>query len=177
MEGTSIRKELDEALTCSLEATTIRAEVRRSFITTTVRDESHVTPQGRVRTGDQRLPVLCHCQLGQDIPITRVCLAQCCDPPDTLALLIINKGRLSASGIAERPPERPPFPGWCDHDAPRPYRRTVDLKQIPGRHPSLRAAACGSADCGLNCTLPHLPYQATRRLARASSCSAARSVR
>ena len=46
-----------------------RAEVRRSFITTTVRDESHVTPQGRVRTGDQRLPVLCHCQLGQDIPI------------------------------------------------------------------------------------------------------------
>ena len=46
----------------------VRAEVRRSFITTTVRDESHVTPQGRVRTGDQRLPVLCHCQLGQDIP-------------------------------------------------------------------------------------------------------------
>ena len=49
MEGTSIRKELDEALTCSLEATTIRAEVRRSFITTTVRDESQVTPQGRHR--------------------------------------------------------------------------------------------------------------------------------
>ena len=24
---------------------------------------------GRVRTGNQRLPVLCHCQLGQDIPV------------------------------------------------------------------------------------------------------------
>ena len=36
------------------------SEVRRSFITTTVRDESQVTTQGRhrrVRTGDQRLPV------------------------------------------------------------------------------------------------------------------------
>ena len=37
-----------------------RAEIRRSFITTTVREESQVTPQGRhgaatgrVRTGDQ----------------------------------------------------------------------------------------------------------------------------
>ena len=41
-----------------------RAEVRRSFITTTVREESQVTPQGR----HQQLPALCHCQLGQDIP-------------------------------------------------------------------------------------------------------------
>ena len=49
-----------------------KAEVCRSFIPTTVRDESQVTPQGatcRVRTGNQ-LPVLCHCQLGQDIPNT-----------------------------------------------------------------------------------------------------------
>ena len=29
----------------------------------------HKGATGRVRTGDQRLPVLCHCQLGQDIPI------------------------------------------------------------------------------------------------------------
>ena len=29
----------------------LRAEVRRSSITTTVRNESQVTPQGRVRTG------------------------------------------------------------------------------------------------------------------------------
>ena len=45
-----------------------KAEVRSSFITTTVREESHHKgATGRVRTGDQRLPVLCHCQLGQDI--------------------------------------------------------------------------------------------------------------
>ena len=48
-----------------------RAEVRRSFISTTVRDEYHKGATGRVRTGDQRLPVLCHCQLGQDIPRKR----------------------------------------------------------------------------------------------------------
>ena len=47
----------------------VRAAVRRSFITTTVRDEYHKGATGRVRTGDQRLPVLCHCQLGQDIPV------------------------------------------------------------------------------------------------------------
>ena len=28
----------------------------------------HKGATGRVRTGDQLLPVLCHCQLGQDIP-------------------------------------------------------------------------------------------------------------
>ena len=28
----------------------------------------HKGANGRVRTGDQRLPVLCHCRLGQDIP-------------------------------------------------------------------------------------------------------------
>ena len=52
---------------------------RRSFITTTVRDESQVTPlrerdkgaPGRVRTGDQRPSILCHCQHGQDIPTLR----------------------------------------------------------------------------------------------------------
>ena len=27
----------------------------------------HKGATGRVRTGDQRLPILCHCQLGQDI--------------------------------------------------------------------------------------------------------------
>ena len=48
----------------------IKAEVRRSFITTTVREQrsrSHLkgTTCG-VRTGDQLYPVLCHCQLGQD---------------------------------------------------------------------------------------------------------------
>ena len=30
----------------------------------------HKGATGRVRTGDQRLPVLCHCQLGQDIPFS-----------------------------------------------------------------------------------------------------------
>ena len=52
-----------------------RAEVLLSFITTTVREESQVTPHAtaRVRTGDKLLPVLCHCQLGQDIPITNCC--------------------------------------------------------------------------------------------------------
>ena len=44
-----------------------RAEVRSSFITTTVWSH-HKGSTGRVRTGDQLLPVLCHCQLGQDIP-------------------------------------------------------------------------------------------------------------
>ena len=48
-------------------------EIRRSFITTTVREQRprshHKGATGRVRTGDQRYPVLCHCQLGQDIPI------------------------------------------------------------------------------------------------------------
>ena len=29
----------------------------------------HKGATGRVRTGDQRLPDLCHCQLGQDIPV------------------------------------------------------------------------------------------------------------
>ena len=29
----------------------------------------HKGATGRVRTGNQRLPVLCHCQLGQDIPL------------------------------------------------------------------------------------------------------------
>ena len=49
------------------------AEVRRRFITATVREKRrrshHKGATGRVRTGDQRYPVLCHCQLGQDIPI------------------------------------------------------------------------------------------------------------
>ena len=34
--------------------------------------KSQVTPQGttgRVGTGDQKYPALCHCQLGQDIPL------------------------------------------------------------------------------------------------------------
>ena len=30
----------------------------------------HKGATGRVRTGDQRLPILCHCQLGQDIPLS-----------------------------------------------------------------------------------------------------------
>ena len=46
--------------------------VRRSSITTTVREQnprSHYKgATGRVRTGDQRYPVLCRCQLGQYIP-------------------------------------------------------------------------------------------------------------
>ena len=29
----------------------------------------HKGATGRVRTGDQRYPVLCHCKLGQDIPL------------------------------------------------------------------------------------------------------------
>ena len=52
----------------------IRAEVRRSFITTTVLKflknlrSHHKGATDRVRTGDQRLPGLCHCQLRHDIP-------------------------------------------------------------------------------------------------------------
>ena len=42
-----------------------RADVRPSFITTTVREQRprshHKGAIGRVRTGNQRLPVLCHC--------------------------------------------------------------------------------------------------------------------
>ena len=49
-----------------------KAEVRRSFITTTVREQSprshHKGATSRVRNGDQWYPVLCHCQLGHDIP-------------------------------------------------------------------------------------------------------------
>ena len=33
----------------------------------------HKGATGRVRTGNQRLPVLCHCQLGQDIPRVTGC--------------------------------------------------------------------------------------------------------
>ena len=48
----------------------LKAEVRRSVITTTVRDQSprshHKGVTGRVRTGDKRYPALYHCQLGQD---------------------------------------------------------------------------------------------------------------
>ena len=49
-----------------------KAEVRRGFNTTTVRDQSprahHKGATGRVRTGDQRYPALCHCQLEHDVP-------------------------------------------------------------------------------------------------------------
>ena len=41
------------------------AEVRRSFNTTTVWEGATC----RVRTGDRRYPILCYCQLGQDIPL------------------------------------------------------------------------------------------------------------
>ena len=55
-----------------LQGVTAKAEARRSFITTTVREQRprshHKGTTGRVRTGDQRYPVLCRCQLGQDIP-------------------------------------------------------------------------------------------------------------
>ena len=50
----------------------LKAEVRRSFIATTVRDQSprshHKGTTSLVRTGYQRYPALCHCQLGQHIP-------------------------------------------------------------------------------------------------------------
>ena len=51
----------------------VRGGVFADLITTTVRERhlrSHYKgATGRVRTGDQRHPVLCHCQLRQDIPI------------------------------------------------------------------------------------------------------------
>ena len=47
-----------------------KEEVRSSFITTTVWDQSprshHTGDTGRVRTGDHLNPALCHCQLRQD---------------------------------------------------------------------------------------------------------------
>ena len=44
------------------------AEVRRSFLLPRQSPRSqHKGATGRVWTGDQRHPVLCHCQLGQDI--------------------------------------------------------------------------------------------------------------
>ena len=43
-----------------------KAEVRSNFFTTTVR-EQHKGATGRFRTADQRYPVLCRSQLGQDI--------------------------------------------------------------------------------------------------------------
>ena len=51
----------------------LKAEIRRSFITTTVREQnlnrrSHYKGATcRVRTGNRQYPVLCLCQLGQDI--------------------------------------------------------------------------------------------------------------
>ena len=49
------------------------AEVRSSFITTTVREQNprshHKGATGRVRTGDRRHPVLCHCQLQVTIEV------------------------------------------------------------------------------------------------------------
>ena len=55
----------------------VRAEVRSSFITTTVLfgmnpRSHHKGATGRVWTGDQLLPILCHCQLGQDINRSRM---------------------------------------------------------------------------------------------------------
>ena len=51
----------------------LKAEICRSFITTTIREQRprshHKGATGRIRPGDQRYPILCHCQLGQDIPI------------------------------------------------------------------------------------------------------------
>ena len=51
-----------------------KAEVRSSFITTTVGEQNprshHKGATGRVRTGDRLHPVLCHCQLGHDIAAT-----------------------------------------------------------------------------------------------------------
>ena len=42
----------------------------------------HKGATGRVRTGDQLYPVLCHCHLGQDIPMleTRKTTVQCTNP-------------------------------------------------------------------------------------------------
>ena len=34
----------------------------------------HKGATGRFRTGNQQLPVLCHCQLGQDIPVNIIVL-------------------------------------------------------------------------------------------------------
>ena len=55
---------------------TYKAKVLCSFITTTVRRvreqrsrSHHKGATSRVRAGNQRYSVLCHCQLGQDIPI------------------------------------------------------------------------------------------------------------
>ena len=54
---------------------TLKEEIRSSFITTTVREQNlrshHKGATDRFRTGDQRYPVLCHFQLGQDIPLGR----------------------------------------------------------------------------------------------------------
>ena len=46
-----------------------KAEIRRSFITTTGREQNPRSQgaTGRVRTGDQRYPILCHCQLGTQV--------------------------------------------------------------------------------------------------------------
>ena len=63
--GIPLRRNLDEDFCSMRQLMKYRAEVRSSFITTTVRDESQVDHKGatvRVRTGDQLLPVLCHCQ-------------------------------------------------------------------------------------------------------------------
>ena len=50
-----------------------KQEVHSSFITTNVLEQlprsHHKGASGRVRTGDQLYPVLCHCQLGQDTGI------------------------------------------------------------------------------------------------------------
>ena len=53
MQGHAARPELD-----------VKAEVCSSFITRSL----HKGTTSRVWTGDQLYPVLCHCQLGQDIP-------------------------------------------------------------------------------------------------------------
>ena len=49
-----------------------KEEIRLSFITTNIREQPsrshHKGATARVRTGDQRYPIPCHCQLGQDIP-------------------------------------------------------------------------------------------------------------
>ena len=95
----------------------MQAEVRRNFITTTVREQSHRShykgATGRVLTGDQRYPVLCHCQLDKTShyyhPIIIIMGRRVEGGPVAGALPASALGRAGMQGLMRvpAPPRRP----------------------------------------------------------------------
>ena len=93
--------------------------------------ESQVTPQGRHRQGsnwsrDQRLPVLCHCQLGQDIPYTSRVKTQAKTEPGLL-------GPLGLVWLHKRPPTMNPLRLWQSEHRMLILSRCCNASEPPGQ--------------------------------------------